>query len=105
MEAREIPVGLPDSLAEGETRTIPVEALAGRRVTAAVIAPDGYHLTARTTGGTGLVGDLFGMGRYRQNAFLAKGGRVVPVELPSPYRNPYESPVYAVGWIVDGDRR
>jgi hypothetical protein len=100
---REVPFDPPDGLLEGETsRTVPIEALAGRRVSSQAAAPDGYELQTRTTGGPGLVGDLFGMGRYRQNAALVRDGRVVPLDLPAPYQNPYQSPVYAVGWVIDG---
>ena len=104
LEVREVPLELPASLPEGETRTVVVDALAGRRVSAMTTAPDGYELTASTGGGAGLVGDLFGMGRNRQRVFLARDGRVVSLDLPSPYRNPYISPVYAVGWIIDERR-
>jgi hypothetical protein len=45
------------------------------------------------------------MGRYRQTAALVNRGRVVPLELPSPYQNPYQSPVYAVGWVLEEGAR
>jgi hypothetical protein len=77
-----------------------VDALAGRTVLEGATAPDGYQLQLRTNGGSGIVGDVFGMGRYRQNVGLVKGGRVVSIELPPPYQNPYAASVSAVGWVT-----
>jgi hypothetical protein len=105
MAVREVPVTLPDSLAEGESRTIVVQALAGRHVSDASTAPDGYQLTTRNGGGGGLVGDIFGMGRYRQRVGLEKGGRVIPIEMPAPFETSYASTIVTVGWIVDPNSR
>jgi hypothetical protein len=66
------------------------------------IAPDGYELKTRTTGGAGLVGDLFGMGRYDRNVSLVNRGRVITLALPATYE--YYPPVYAVGWVNDDGR-
>jgi hypothetical protein len=41
------------------------------------------------------------MGRYRQSAALVNGGRVVQFTLPAPFRDPYQSPVYHVGWVLE----
>jgi hypothetical protein len=102
MSVREIPLELPTRMDEGEPpRTIVVEALSDRRVSPQAAAPDGYALQNRTGGSPGLVGDIFGMGSYRQTAALVNGGRVVPLTLPAPYRDPYQSPVYHVGWVLD----
>jgi hypothetical protein len=103
MSVREIPLELPTRMDEGEPpRTIVVEALSDRRVSPQAAAPDGYALQNRAGGSRGLVGDIFGMGSYRQNAVLVNGGRVVPLNLPAPYRDPYQSPVYHVGWVLEG---
>ena len=104
MTVREVPIDLPRSLAEGESRTLVVEALAGRRVVTDAVAPDGYELVMRSSGSGGLVGDLFGMGRYRQEIGLMNGGRLVPLDLPAPYSSPYSATAYAVGWVVDERR-
>jgi hypothetical protein len=103
MSVREIPLELPTRMEEGEPpRTIVVEALSGRRVSPQAEAPDGYALQNRTGSGPGLVGELFGMGRYRPTAALVNGGRrVVQLTLPAPYRDPYQSPVYHVGWVLE----
>ena len=104
MNAREIPVRLPATMAENDPpRTIVVEALAGRRVLAQAQAPDGYELEVRTHRGPGLVGDLFGMNRYAPAPTLVNGGRVVPIVLPSAAR--YQAPVYSVGWLGDEGAR
>ena len=98
----EVPLEIPAHLAEGEAaRTIVVEALANRRVSPQATAPDGYALQNRSGGSPGLVGELFGMGGYRQMAALTNRGRIVDLDLPSPYRTPYQAPVYHVGWILD----
>jgi hypothetical protein len=102
MSVREIPLELPTRMDEGEPpRTIVVEALSDRRVSPQAAAPDGYALQNRTGGSPGLVGDIFGMGSYRQTAALVNGGRVVQIALPAPYRDPYQSPVYHVGWVLE----
>jgi len=106
MTAREIPLELPATMpADAEPETVAIEALADWHVSPQAAAPDGYQLQTRTSSGSGLVGDLFGMGRYRQRAALVNRGRIVPIDLPSPYQDPYQSPVYAVGWVLDEGRR
>jgi hypothetical protein len=105
-KVREVPVSLPEELAKDESRTFVIEEFAGRRVSNAAVAPDGYQLTTKTNSGGGLVGDLFGMGRYRQRVGLTNSGRLVPLEFPAPYTPaPYPSLVMTVGWIVDGAER
>jgi hypothetical protein len=102
---RELPVELPASLPAGEdSRTIPVEGLAGREISAQPTAPDGYELRSRATSGPGLVGELFGMRRYDQHVALIKRGRTVPINLPSRFQDRYQSPVLAVGWVVSEAR-
>ena len=103
MAVTEIPVALPNTLAEGDSPlTIAVDALAGRRVVAEATAPDGYRLENRSQGGSGLVGELFGMRRYGSRAALVNRGRVVPIDLPT-NRYVYTSTVRAIGWLQDGD--
>jgi hypothetical protein len=102
---REIPFDMPESLNEGETsRTVAIDALASLQVSSQQTAPDGYKLETSTGGSPGIVGDLFGIGRYRQNAALSNRGRVIRLELPSPYESPYQTMAYAVGWVVEGAR-
>ena len=99
MNVRPVPLELPRELAPGESsRSVPIEALAGRRVAAQPQAPDGYELQNRTHSGTGLVGDLFGMRRYGESASLVNRGRIVPIRLGSP--RDYQSPLF-VGWLID----
>jgi hypothetical protein len=91
---------LPVTLAEGDPpATVIVKALAGRRVSDQAQAPDGYELKTRTHGGSGLIGDLFGMHRYDQSVAIVHKGRVVPLVMPTPYE--YQTTVYSVGWLVD----
>lgn len=106
MTVEEIPFDVPPAMAEGaapETRA--VEPLAMTRVSSQSIAPDGYELRTRTSGSPGLVGDLFGMGRYRQTASLENNGRIIAVDLPAPFGDPYQSPVFAVGWVLEEGTR
>jgi len=103
MNVQPIAVDIPTDMKEDDPpRTIAVAALAGRRVTADNVAPDGYQLDNRSRRGPGLVGDLFGMNRYDSSAALVKDGRVVAVRIPQ--SNPYGGSVYVVGWISDGAR-
>ena len=107
MKVRELPLTLPQSLAEDETRTVPIEALAGRRIVSGGDAPDGYRVSSLNTGssGGGIVGDVFGMNRrYRRGVAVAKNGRTVDLELPGPYRDSY-SAIHTIGWIADDGRR
>jgi hypothetical protein len=95
---REIPVKLPESVPEGEVRTVAVEGLTGL-IRADATAPDGYELTIRTGGRSGLVGDLFGMNGYRQSVVLSNRGRIVPLVFPPPFQAAYGTSVQAVGWV------
>ena len=102
MRVEEITLDLPAAMSVAEPpRTMLVASLAAGRVSPQTSAPDGYELQTRTNGSTGLVGDIFGMGRYRQTVALVNRGRIVQVSLPSPYGDPYQSAVYAVGWLLD----
>jgi hypothetical protein len=103
LTVREVDLGLPETLPGGKPMTIAVNALAGRRVVSEATAPDGYQLRTGRAEGSGLIGELFGMRSYRHHVALVKTGRTIPLDLPAPYRNPYE-PVYPVGWIVDDGR-
>ena len=106
MRMRELPLDLPVTLDIGETQTIPVDALAGRRVIPGDVAPDGYRVDSLGTygGGGGIVNELFGMNRrYRRRIAVGRDGRTVQIELPAPYRDTYGS-IVTIGWIVDESR-
>jgi hypothetical protein len=103
MSVREIRVELPDVRQGDAARTVIVEALAGRRVEPQPMSPDGYVLEDRRSRAPGLIGEIFGMGRDESAASLVNNGRVIPLTLPSGYR--YVSGVYAVGWILDDERK
>lgn len=102
--ARTLSVEVPREMAKDESpRTIVVDGLAGRRVSADPVSPDGYHFENRSGGaGSGIVGDLFGMGRRGPRAALVKDRRVVPVHLANVGISAYEG-VFFVGWIVSDD--
>ena len=107
MEIREIRVDIPATLPPGETQTIPVAALAGRRVLTEGAAPDGYEVDTTYRGsGTGIVGDLFGMSSSRsaRRLLLSRDGRNIELTLPTPYRTSYWE-VQPLGWIEDGRSR
>jgi hypothetical protein len=107
MEVRELPLDLPNSLPEGETRTVPIDALAGRRIVPGGDAPDGYSVSSLNTGssGGGIVGEIFGMDRrYRRGVAVSKSGRTVELDLPAPHRETYGT-IQAIGWIADGGQR
>jgi hypothetical protein len=96
-DVRELPLDLPLRLAEGETlRVVPIEALAKREVLDGPNAPDGYAFDLRYRRGPGVVGELFGMGRYDAGAAVVKGGRVVPLMIPPPQRYSIQS----IGWLA-----
>jgi len=102
MAVREIPVDLPKSLPPGETRIIPIEALARRRVTLGDTALDGYRVVSLNSGGgAGIVGDLFGMNRrYRRGIAVGKNGRTIELDLPAAYRE-YYGAISTIGWTSD----
>jgi hypothetical protein len=103
MRVRELPLDLPQSLGQGETRTVPIEALAGRRILPGGDAPDGYRVSSLNTGsrGGGIVGDLFGMNRrYRRGVAVSKNGRTVELELPGTHRDSYGA-IHTIGWVQD----
>ena len=97
--ARKIAVDLPRVLPGDETeRTIVVEELAGRRVLNQRKAPDGYELQTVNQRSPGIVGDLFGMGRYDSGVAIANKGRVIRIALSTaPYY--YPSLPDVVGWV------
>jgi hypothetical protein len=106
MRVREMSVNLPRTLPPGESRTVVIDALAGRRVTAGDIAPDGYSVTGLNTGsgGGGIVNDLFGMNRrYRRGIAIGRNGRTIELELPAPHRESYGT-IVTIGWIADQSR-
>jgi hypothetical protein len=100
MKARRVPIDVPNLKEGDDAKTFPVADLAGRRVNITPGAPDGYELrTPVDRGGPGIVGDIFGMRRHSSRIAIVNRGRVVPIELPTPYE--YYSPVYFVGWVLD----
>jgi hypothetical protein len=97
---REIPLAVPQ-LAEGNPAvSVPIAELNNRRVVVGPKAPDGYEFETGYARSSGIVGELFGMGR-RPRMALIKGGRTVPIALPS---NEYWYGVTAVGWVLDETR-
>ncbi len=106
LKAREIPFTEPDRLEAGETqRIIAIPELSAIPVSSAVEAPDGYSLQTRSSsGGPGIVGDVFGMRSYRQRIYLRASGRAAEVALPAPFHESYAQ-VSLVGWAAtDGPR-
>jgi hypothetical protein len=97
LTASEIQIDVPESMAEGASSTVIVDALRGQRVVATSKAPDGYDVQTATHRGPGLVGDLFGMRRYDQGLVLMNRGRVISIKIPSP--NSYQTPTF-VGWLL-----
>jgi hypothetical protein len=95
--ASEITYELPTTLDEGEkVRILPIERLADRRILEGGTSPDGYVFDVRYRRGPGVVGELFGMGRYDAGAAIAKNGRVVRIEIA----NTYTYSVQPVGWLA-----
>lgn len=104
LNVREIPLNLPTTLTEKEPAvTVPVGAIADRRVVADVKAPDGYEFQSRRNESPGLIGDLFGMRRYGENPSVVNRGRVVPISLPLEQHS--YGGVSFVGWIVNEGAR
>jgi hypothetical protein len=99
LNVREIPVELPELRDGDEPRTFVVPALAGRQVDVQTTAPDGYALEIRGRRGPGLIGEIFGMGRYDSGASLVNRGRIVPIDLPPDHQYGYG--VQMVGWLTD----
>jgi len=98
-EVVEIDIQLPENVAElAEGSEIPIPELAGRKISEALRAPDGYEFRGRRRGG-GLVTELFGGSRYRTDVSIAKNGAVVRVRLPeSDY---WYNDVRLVGWVIE----
>jgi hypothetical protein len=102
LNVREIPVDLPKDLKEGDPpQTIVINLPGGGRVMPQAKAPDGYEMDTRTRRGGGIVGDIFGMNRYGEDNVLVSRGRLIPLNLPSPYR--YQLPVTVLGWVSNDD--
>lgn len=101
-DVRDVPFDAPPTLPEGdEVLTVAIPALAGRKVIAGNRAPDGYEFEVRNSSAPGLVGELFGMRRYGQDAVIKRGGRVIPLEVPG-------GSVFAtraIGWLGAGNGR
>ena len=100
--ATEVPLEVPAALDEGEKlRVTAVAALADRRVLDTTSAPDGYTFEHRYRRGPGIMGELFGMGRYNNTAAIVRNGRVIRSEMPTPY----SYSVQPVGWLVPQEER
>jgi hypothetical protein len=85
-----------------EPRVVGVGALAGLRLMTDAVAPDGYQLQSRTGGGSGLVGELFGMGRRnRASVTLVNRGRVLRVDLPAIAEGYYQPAAQPLAWILE----
>jgi hypothetical protein len=102
LRVREIPLEVPEIAPGDPPRTFAVAALERVRVQTQPTAPDGYELRSQSHGSPGLIGDLFGMRRYRGTVSLANNGRVIPIALPPPHE--HETPSL-VGWVVEGGGR
>ncbi|MES1943639.1 hypothetical protein PC39_05975 [Salinisphaera sp. PC39] len=98
--AREVTITPPaDPPGEGETRTVPVAALAGLHVDDDPQAPDGYRFRSGDNHYPGLFGVVFGMGGGRDGIVLAKNGRRVPLNPPNGHIRHYG--VQFLGWVTD----
>jgi hypothetical protein len=103
MQVREVPFDTPRDIPAGESRTVAVDALAGRRIVVGDEAPDGYKVASLNTGGGGggIVNDLFGMNhRFRRGVAIGHGGRTIDLDLPAPYSDNYGS-IVTIGWITE----
>lgn len=93
----EIPYDTPTVLDEGEKlRVVPVASLANRHVLEGATSPDGYVFDLRYRRGSGVMGEVFGMGRFDSGAAIANRGRVVRLKIPEPYA--YS--VQPIGWLA-----
>ena len=102
LQIREVPVAIPRDIPPGESRTVAVDALAGRRIIQGDEAPDGYKVVSLNTGsgGGGIVNDLFGMNhRFRRGMAIGRGGRTIDLDLPVPYRDSYGT-IVTIGWMT-----
>ena len=97
---REVTVAPPtDRPEKGDTRSVPVAALARLHVDDDRLAPDGYTFQSGEDHYPGLFGLVFGMGGGRNGIVLAKNGRRVPVEPQDGHIRHYG--VQFLGWVVD----
>lgn len=98
-EVVEIDIQLPENVAELIAGSeIPIPELAGRKISEALRAPDGYEFRGRRRGG-GLVTELFGGSRYRTDVSIAKNGAVIRVRLPA--SDYWYNDVRLVGWVIE----
>lgn len=86
---------------EEAARVTAIEApdLAGLKVDASSVAPDGYEFSAgaSTYSGDVFTGLFYGA-RYRNDAVLVKKGR--SIRLPNATNQYYGNPVHFIGWVV-----
>lgn len=82
------------------TADFPLDLFSGRRILTNHTSPDGYVFRSNTRGGSGLFGEIFGMGRYRSHHGIEKSGNVIPI----PHQgatNYYYGNVTFLGWLAD----
>ena len=99
-DVRQLPLTLRETPPETPETTV-FDPVPGRTLLEGSKAPDGYTLEQRPYHSTGILGDLFGMHSYQYGMVLMNRGRVIPVALP----DPYDSPVYFVAWVSNGETR
>jgi len=96
-EVREINIPLPGNISElPEGSEIPVPELARLRISTALRAPDGYEFRGYRRGG-GLMMELFGGNRNRQDVTIAKDGAIVRLRLPA--SDYWYGDVRFLGWV------
>lgn len=98
-EVVEVSIQIPENIAElAEGSDIPIPELAGRKISEALRAPDGYEFREGRRRG-GLMMELFGGSRHRTDVSIAKDGAVIRVRLPeSDY---WYNSVRLVGWVIE----
>jgi len=100
-EVTEIGIPTPEDLGElTDEMVIPIPELEGLRVSDKLRAPDGYEFNSSRRGG-GLVTEMFGAARKRNDVRISKNGAVVRVRLPdSDY---WYGGGRFLGWVLDGE--
>lgn len=97
----ELPAGL-DELASAITFDIPKTA--GLRVDTASRSPDGFLFEfAGYRGRGGLLGEMFGMGRYDSQHVLSRDGAQFEVPNPGGSRDYYGQELQFLGWVIGED--
>lgn len=100
-EVTEISIPVPADIAElKDGSDIPIPELAGLQVSDKLRAPDGYEFSGNRRGG-GLMTELFGGSRNRNEVRIAKNGAVVRIRLPTP--DYWYNEARFVGWVLHGE--